>query len=110
MSHGFNFKSKPTITVSTLPTKPTATALAATTAPAPAVFDRLPDSAWLRESQLVRSPKNPDSAIAPLPFSAPTLWRMVKLGKFPKPTKLSARVTAWQAGQVRAWMTAQAMA
>lgn len=74
------------------------------------VFDALPNSAWLRESQLVRSPKNPDSAIAPLPFSAPTLWRMVKLGKFPKPTKLSARVTAWQAGQVRAWMTAQAMA
>lgn len=74
------------------------------------VFDALPDSAWLREAQLVRSPKSPDSAIAPLPFSAPTLWRMVKLGKFPKPTKLSARVTAWQAGQVRAWMTAQAMA
>lgn len=74
------------------------------------VFDALPDSAWLRESQLVRSPKSRDSAIAPLPFSAPTLWRMVKLGKFPKPTKLSARVTAWQAGQVRAWMTAQAMA
>ncbi|MDD2883279.1 MAG: AlpA family phage regulatory protein [Rhodoferax sp.] len=99
MSHGFNFKSKPTALVA-----------AATTAPDQAVFDRLPDSAWLRESQLVRSPKNPDSAIAPLPFSAPTLWRMVKLGKFPKPTKLSARVTAWQAGQVRAWMTAQAMA
>lgn len=74
------------------------------------VFDALPDSAWLREAQLVRSPKNRDSAIAPLPFSAPTLWRMVKLGKFPKPTKLSARVTAWQAGQVRAWMTAQSMA
>lgn len=74
------------------------------------VFDALPDSAWLRESQLVRSPKSSDSAVAPLPFSAPTLWRMVKLGKFPKPTKLSARVTAWQAGQVRAWMAAQAMA
>ncbi|OQW90322.1 MAG: transcriptional regulator [Rhodoferax ferrireducens] len=70
----------------------------------------MPDSAWLRESQLVRSAKNPDSAVAPLPFSAPTLWRMVKLGKFPKPTKLSARVTAWQAGQVREWMAAQAAA
>ena len=91
-------------------TKPTATLPTATTAPTTAVFDRLPDSAWLREAQLVRSAKNPDSAIAPLPFSAPTLWRMVKLGKSPKPTKLSARVTAWQAGQVRAWMTAQAMA
>ncbi len=75
MSKGFNFKTKPT-TVST--TKPTATPPAATTTPTQFVFDALPDSAWLRESQLVRSPKNPDSAIAPLPFSAPTLWRKVK--------------------------------
>lgn len=73
-------------------------------------FDALPDSAWLRESQLVRSTKNTASRVAPLPFSAPTLWRMVKAGKFPKPTKLSARVTAWQVGQVRAWMAAQAIA
>ena len=109
MTRGFNFKGKPT-TVSALLTKPTATAPAAPPAPVTAVFDRLPDSAWLREAQLVRSPNNPDSAIAPLPFSAPTLWRMVKLGKFPKPTKLSTRVTAWQAGQVRAWMQAQAAA
>ena len=108
MSRGFNFKNKPTNPVRT--TKLTATAPAATTAPAQAVFDRLPDSAWLRESQLVRSPNNPDSEVAPLPFSAPTLWRMVKDGRFPKPTKLSARVTAWQAGQVRAWMQAQAAA
>jgi len=108
MSKGFNFKTKPTTTVSTLPTKPTATA--ASPAPTTAVFDRLPDSAWLREAQLVRSPNNPDSEVAPLPFSAPTLWRMVKDGRFPKPTKLSARVTAWQAGQVREWMAAQAAA
>jgi predicted DNA-binding transcriptional regulator AlpA len=97
-------------TITRFKTKPTATVPAGTPAPAQAVFDALPDSAWLREAQLVRSTKSPDSAIAPLPFSAPTLWRMVKLGKFPKPTKLSARVTAWQAGQVRAWMTAQSMA
>ncbi len=75
-----------------------------------AVFDALPDNAWLREAQLVRSSKSPASAVAPLPFSAPTLWRMVKAGKFPKPTKLSARVTAWQVGEVRAWMATQAMA
>jgi predicted DNA-binding transcriptional regulator AlpA len=108
MSNGFNFKSKPTIPVSII--KPTATLPAASTAPTQATFDKLPDSAWLRESQLVRSPKNPDSEVAPLPFSAPTLWRMVKAGKFPKPHKLSTRVTAWRVSQVREWMTAQAMA
>ena len=73
------------------------------------VFDALPDSAFIRESQLVQSPKRPDTP-APLPFSAPTLWRKVKAGTFPKPSKLSERVTAWNVGAVRAWMTAQATA
>ena len=110
MTRGFNFKTRPTTTVSTLPTKPAATAPAASTAPIQATLDKLPDSAWLRESQLVRSAKNPDSEVAPLPFSAPTLWRMVKAGKFPKPHKLSTRVTAWKVSQVREWMNAQAAA
>jgi len=70
-------------------------------------FDVLPDSAYIRESQLVQSPKRPGRP-APLPFSAPTLWRKVKAGTFPKPIKLSERVTAWNVGTVRAWITAQA--
>ena len=73
------------------------------------VFDALPDSAYIRESQLVQSPKRPDTP-APLPFSAPTLWRKVKAGTFPKPVKLSERVTAFNVGAVRAWLTAQATA
>jgi prophage regulatory protein len=71
-------------------------------------FDSLPNSAWVRESQLVRSPKNADSVVAPLPFSAPTLWRKVAAGTFPKPIKLSERVTCWNVGQVRGWLAAQA--
>lgn len=66
-------------------------------------FDALPDSAFIRESQLVQSPKRPDSP-APLPFSAPTLWRKVKAGTFPAPVKLADRVTAWKVGDVRAWI------
>lgn len=69
-------------------------------------FDELPDSAFIREAQLVQSPKRPGIP-APLPFSAPTLWRKVKAGTFPKPSKLSKRVTAWKMGDVRAWMAAQ---
>lgn len=72
-------------------------------------FDTLPDSAFIRESQLVQSPKRPDRP-APLPFSAPTLWRKVKDGSFPKPHKLSTRVTAWKVLEVREWMNAQAAA
>lgn len=73
------------------------------------VFDDLPDSGYVRESQLVQSPKRPATP-APLPFSAPTLWRKVKAGTFPKPTRLSERVTAWNVGAVRAWMAKQVTA
>lgn len=72
-------------------------------------FDQLPDSAFIREAQLVQSPKRPDIP-APLPFSAPTLWRKVKAGTFPRPIKLSERITAWRVGEVRAWITAQTFA
>ena len=68
-------------------------------------LDTLPDSAFIREAQLVQSPKRPDAA-AVLPFSAPTLWRKVKAGTFPKPHRLSDRVTAWKVGDVRAWINA----
>jgi prophage regulatory protein len=72
----------------------------------PALFDALADTAFIRESQLVQSPKRP-TAPAPLPFSAPTLWRKVKGGTFPAPVRLSERVTAWKVGDVRAWIAAQ---
>lgn len=69
-------------------------------------FDELPNSAFIRESQLVQSPRHPGRP-APLPFSAPTLWRKVKAGTFPKPIKLSERVTCWRVSEVRAWMAAK---
>ena len=71
-------------------------------------FDTLPNSAYIREAGLVSSPKRPGIPV-PLPFSAPTLWRKVREGTFPKPVKLSNRVTAWNVGTVRAWLTAQAV-
>lgn len=79
--------------------------------PSPAIpsFDALADSGLIREAQLVQSPKRPGTP-APIPFSAPTLWRKVKAGTFPKPLKLSERVTAWRVGDVRAWIAAQPQA
>ena len=70
------------------------------------VFDLLPDSAFVREAQLVQSPKRPGAPV-PLPFSAPTMWRGVAAGTFPKPVKLSERVTCWRVGDIRAWMNSQ---
>lgn len=58
-------------------------------------FDLLPDSGYVRQSQLIPSV---------LPFSSPTLWRKVVAGKFPAPVKLSAQVTAWRVSDVRAWL------
>lgn len=70
-------------------------------------FDLLPDDALIRESQLV--PKRTDRPQAPiLPFSATTLWRMVRSHTFPQPIKLSSRVTCWRVGDVRAWLRQQA--
>ncbi|MDR3453572.1 MAG: AlpA family phage regulatory protein [Rhodoferax sp.] len=94
----------------TAPETPIASSIPAQTAIIhQSVFDALPDSAFIRESQLVQSPKRPETP-APLPFSAPTLWRKVKAGTFPKPSKLSERVTAWNVGAVRAWIAAQTQA
>ena len=54
-------------------------------------FDTLPDDAWIRESQLIQGRRG-SNPLAPLPFSSPTLWRKVRAGTFPAPTKLSERV------------------
>lgn len=70
-------------------------------------FDELPDSALLRESQLVPKRKGMPAL---LPISAPTLWRMVKAGDFPAPIKLTGRITAWRAGEVRNWLNTRATA
>lgn len=75
----------------------------------PPAFDALPDGAFIRGSQLVYDPRRPGFP-APLPFSAATLWRKVATGSFPKPFKLSPRVTAWRVVDVRKWISEQSRA
>ena len=64
-------------------------------------FDALPDTAYVREAELVRTQLNPAGL---LPFSSHTLWRKVRDGSFPHPLKLAARVTAWRVSDIRSWM------
>jgi len=59
---------------------------------------QLPATGYVRQAQLVP---------IIVPFSAATLWRKVKAGEFPKPVKLSQRVTAWRVEDVRQWMQAR---
>lgn len=61
----------------------------------PRPFGELPATGYVRQSQLIP---------APVPFSSATLWRRVKAGTFPKPVKLSERVTAWNVEDVRQWL------
>jgi prophage regulatory protein len=50
-------------------------------------FDNLPDTGYMRQWHII-----PDV----VPVSSATWWRGIKSGKFPKPVKLSERVTAWR--------------
>ncbi len=59
------------------------------------LLGKLPADGYVRQSQLIP---------AIVPFSSPTLWRKVKAGTFPKPVKLSPRITAWRVEDVRAWL------
>ena len=54
-----------------------------------------PATGYLRQSQLIP---------AIVPFSSATLWRKVKAGDFPRPVKLSERITAWRVEDIREWM------
>jgi prophage regulatory protein len=60
-----------------------------------ATLGMLPSTGYVCQSQLVPHI---------IPFSPATLWRKVKTGGFPRPVKLSERVTAWAVEDVREWM------
>jgi predicted DNA-binding transcriptional regulator AlpA len=56
-------------------------------------FGSLPETGYIRQSQLIP---------AIFPFSSATLWRKVKAGTFPRPVKLGPRITAWRVEDIRA--------
>lgn len=61
----------------------------------------IPSPGYVRQAQLLGNVR---------PIGATTLWRWVNSGRFPKPIKLSPRVTVWRAEDVRTWMEAQKVA
>lgn len=58
-------------------------------------FSELPAYGYIRQSRLIPNV---------VPISPATLWRKVAAGTFPRPVKLSERVTAWRIEDVRAWL------
>ena len=71
-------------------------------------IDALNDSEFLRPWQLVKIAGHNDKPI--FPFSAPTLYRMISNGDFPKPMHLGKRLTAWKASEIRAWIDSKTTA
>ena len=66
-------------------------------------FDQTPDSAYLREWQLIGK-RNKPGIPKLIPVSRATLWRMIKNGKFPAPHKLGPNTSAWNCGEVRSYL------
>lgn len=61
----------------------------------------LPATGFVRQAQLI--PRI-------IPVSSATWWRWVKAGKAPRPIKLSERVTAWRAEDIRTFLESMAPA
>jgi predicted DNA-binding transcriptional regulator AlpA len=62
----------------------------------------LPETGYLRLSQIVGSNKAEPPVPAIFPVSASTWWSGVRSGRFPKPVKLGPRTTAWRVEDIRA--------
>jgi predicted DNA-binding transcriptional regulator AlpA len=58
---------------------------------------KMESKGFIRQKQLL--PK--------LGFSAPTLWRKIKQGSFPKPVKLGKNITAWRLEDIDDWFHEQ---
>ncbi|MFT7774449.1 helix-turn-helix transcriptional regulator [Roseateles sp.] len=54
----------------------------------------LPQTGFVRQAQVLSF----------IPISKSTLWRQVAVGAFPAPVKLTYRVTAWRAEDIRLWI------
>ena len=62
----------------------------------------LPETGFVRLKQILGDPKADPPIPAVIPVSKSTWWSGVKDGRFPKPVKLSARITVWRVEDVRA--------
>ncbi|QRR36474.1 AlpA family phage regulatory protein [Hydrogenophaga sp. YM1] len=55
---------------------------------------QMPQAGYIRQAGLLKV----------LPISSATLWRWVNKEAFPKPVKLSPRITAWRVDEVQRWL------
>lgn len=63
---------------------------------------QLPETGYLRLSQIIGNPKASPPIPALIPVSKSSWWDGCKTGKFPKPIKLGPKTTAWSVESIRA--------
>jgi len=62
----------------------------------------LPSTGFLRLSQIIGNPKANPPQFPIIPVGRTTWWAGVKSGRYPKPIKLSPRVTVWRVADILA--------
>lgn len=61
----------------------------------------IPESGFLRLSQIVGNPKSDPPTPAIIPLSKSTWWAGIREGRFPRPVHLSRRCVAWKVEDIR---------
>ena len=59
--------------------------------------NELPSSGFVRLPAII-------APHGPIPVSKSTWWAGIKTGRYPKPVKLSARISAWRVEDIRAFI------
>lgn len=67
----------------------------------------LPETGYVRLSQIIGNPKANPPIPAIIPVSKSTWWAGVSSGRYPKPVKLSTRCTAWRISDI--WKLCEGM-
>jgi len=66
-----------------------------------AVKVTLPETGFLRLTNIIGDAKANPPIPAIIPVSKSTWWAGVKTGRYPKPIKLGPRITAWRVEDIR---------
>lgn len=64
-------------------------------------MSHLPQTGFLRLPQIIGNSKVTPPIKPLIPVSKSTWWNGIKVGRFPKPIKLSSRITVWRVEDIR---------
>lgn len=68
---------------------------------------KLPETGFLRLTQIIGNPKATPPIPAVIPVSKSTWWEGVRTGRYPQPVRtLGLRITAWRVEDIRALIDA----